>query len=165
MPLKPRNPPARRATSDELRASIQQFVRSFGLLTADQTPCGVALSPSYAHALAVLNEREQRGSSSTQQDLVGLLGIDKSNVARLCARMADRGDVLQADSPTDGRAWSLALTAKGRQLALRVEAASRARFERMLAAMPSEAARAEVLHALAVLNDAVIATRRMEETP
>jgi DNA-binding MarR family transcriptional regulator len=159
MPPKSKTPSASRTTSDDLRASIQRFVRAFGLLTADQTPCGVALSPSYAHALTVLKERE----SSTQQDLAGVLGIDKSNVARLCAKMAERGDVVQADSPTDGRAWSLTLTAKGRQLATRVEAASRARFDRMLSAMPSDAARADVLRALAVLNDAVATTRRMEE--
>ena len=72
---------------------------------------------------------------------------------------------MQADSPTDGRAWSLTLSTKGRQLAARVEAASRARFDRMLAAMPSEAARADVLRALAVLNDAVVATRQMEQAP
>jgi DNA-binding MarR family transcriptional regulator len=165
MPSQPKKPSPARATSDDLRTSIQRFVRSFGLLTADQTPCGVALSPSHAHALMVLKEREQQGAASTQQDLVRLLGIDKSNVARLCAKMAERGDVLQVDSATDGRAWSLALTTKGRQLALRVEAASRLRFERMLSAMPSDAARGDVLRALAVLNDAVAATRRMEETP
>src|SRR6187549_3310855 len=80
---------------DVLRTSIQRFVRSFGLLNGDQTPCGMALSPSQAHALMALLDRERRGETSTQQDLVKVLGVDKSNVTRLCAKLLQTGHLAQ----------------------------------------------------------------------
>jgi hypothetical protein len=39
------------ATARELQASVQAFVRSFGLLVTKQNPCGEPISPSIAHAL------------------------------------------------------------------------------------------------------------------
>jgi DNA-binding MarR family transcriptional regulator len=154
---------SRRPSGDALRASIQRFVRSFGLLSSAQTPCGVPLPPSHAHALMALLDRERRGERSTQQDLVKVLGVDKSNVTRLCAKMVDAGHVLQDPSPDDGRAWSVSLTAKGHRVAERVEDASRTRFERLLAALPSDGAQAAVIQALDLLNDAIAKTRRMED--
>lgn len=150
---------------DALRDSIQRFVRSFGLLNGDQTPCGVPLSPSHAHALMALLDRERRGESTTQQELVKVLVVDKSNVTRLCAKMLEAGHVAQQPSPDDGRAWLVSLTTKGRRLAERVEDASRARFDRVLAALPSGAARAAVLRSLDLLNDALLETRKLEEGP
>ncbi len=154
----------RAAPGSQLRACIQRFVRIFGLLTADQTPCGIALSPSYAHALMVLLDRQRIDDPCGQQDLVKVLGINKSNVARLCAKMVEGGHVVQGDSPTDGRAWTLRLTASGQRLAARVEEASHTRFDRVLAALPSPGARKSVIHALEMLNEAIAATRRLEET-
>jgi DNA-binding IclR family transcriptional regulator len=43
-----------------------------------------------------LLDRERRRESSTQQDLVRVLGVDKSNVARLCAKMLEAGQLAQA---------------------------------------------------------------------
>jgi DNA-binding MarR family transcriptional regulator len=146
-----------------LRTSIQRFVRSFGLLNGDQTPGGVALSPSHAHALMALLDRERREESSTQQDLVKILGVDKSNVTRLCAKMLEAGHLVQQPSPHDGRAWLVSLRLEGRRLAERVEDASRTRFDRVLAALPSETARATVLRSLDLLNDALMETSKLEE--
>jgi DNA-binding MarR family transcriptional regulator len=146
-----------------LRTSIQRFVRSFGLLSSAQTPCGMPLPLSHAHALMALLERERRAESSTQQDLVKVLGVDKSNVTRLCAKMVEAGHVAQQPSPDDGRAWCVSLTSKGRRIAERVEDASRTRFDHLLAALPSNAVRATVIQSLDLLNDAIAKTRRMEE--
>jgi DNA-binding MarR family transcriptional regulator len=153
-----------RPTGNDLRAAIQRFVRTFGLLTADQTPCGQPLAPSYAHGLMVLLDRERLGSTTSQQDLVQVLGIDKSNVARMCAQMSAKGHVLQRDAEHDGRAWSLELTPAGRRLAGRVEESSRGRFDRILQALPSPAARASVLRSLELLNEAIVATHAQEAT-
>jgi DNA-binding MarR family transcriptional regulator len=155
---------SRQPSGGALRTSIQRFVRSFGLLGSSQTPCGMPLSPSHAHALMALLERGRRADGSTQQDLVKVLGVDKSNVTRLCAKMVDAGHVLQDPSPDDGRAWSVSLTAKGRRVAVQVEDASRTRFDRLLAALPSDAARAAVIQSLDLLNEAIAETRRMEES-
>jgi DNA-binding MarR family transcriptional regulator len=149
---------------DLLRASIQRFVRTFGLLDGDQTPCGVPLAPTHAHALAALLDRDRRETASTQQDLVKVLGIDKSNVARLCARMIEAGHLIHTESLEDGRVWRLSLTPKGRRLAERVEGASRSRFDHIVAALPSAAARSAVIRSLDLLNEAISATRKLEES-
>jgi len=149
---------------DLLRRSIQRFVRTFGLLDGDQTPCGVPLAPTHAHALMALFDRERRDTASVQQDLVRVLGIDKSNVARLCAKMIKVGHLAQSESTEDGRTRRLSLTPKGRRLAERVEEASRIRFDHVLAALPSDTARTAVVRSLELLNDAILATRKMEES-
>lgn len=142
---------------------MQRFVRSFGLLAADQTPCGTPISTSYAHALVLLLERGERGERSTQQELGEALGIDKSNVARLCAKMQRAGHATQQRSESDGRARLLALTAPGRRLAERVQSASRDRFAQLLAALPSDDTRASVLASLEALNGAIASTRPWEK--
>ncbi|MEZ4392415.1 MAG: MarR family winged helix-turn-helix transcriptional regulator [Polyangiales bacterium] len=105
-----------------LRALLQQTLRRAGALREGATPCGHALPIAHAHALmALLAEGPMR-----QQALGGLLGIDKSNVARLCARMEALGHAAQRPDPRDARARQVTLTAKGRRLAGEVDARRRA---------------------------------------
>lgn len=148
--------------AERLRSAIQRFVRSFGLLASDQTPCGTTISTSHAHALVVLLDRDRRGERPTQQALGEVLGIDKSNVARLCAKLEHAGHLTRQPSPTDGRARLLTLTASGRRLAKRIETASRDRFARLLAALPSGDTRDAVLASLEALNEAIVTTRKSE---
>lgn len=137
-----------------LRSLVQRFVRAFGLLSADQTPCGKPLAVSHAHALMVLAERSSERRRATQQELGQALGIDKSNVARLCAKMERAGHVKQERSPHDGRSRLLSLTRAGRKVAESVEASSRRRFQQILDALDQEA-RPKLLTALTHLNNAV----------
>lgn len=148
--------------AERLRVAVQRFVRSFGLLATDQTPCGRPIATSYAQALVVLLERGRRQERSTQRELGQALGIDKSNVARLCAKMQRKGHVAQVRSPTDGRARLVALTVSGRRVAERVEVASRDRFAELLAALHSDDTRVAVLASLEALNGAIATTRRSE---
>lgn len=145
-----------------LRAAVQQFVCSFGLLAGDQTPCGQPLAPSHAHALMLLASPEQRGARTSQQGLAYSLGIDKSSAARLCAKMERLGDIDQQRPPDDGRARLVGLTPQGRRVAERLDAASRARFQRVLEAMPSSRARKNVIAAMRDLNEVVAAVGRLE---
>lgn len=147
-----------------LRAQLQAFVRGFGLLSDASTPCGKPLAVSHAHALQVLLERRRRGEPTHHKDLTFALGLDKSNVARLCARMEAAGHVEQRRSSADGRAREITLTAKGLKLAREVDAASRHRFERVLSAIP-HAERKRVLAALGTLNEAVHTVREGDESP
>ncbi len=140
------------AAAEELRLLVQRFVRSFGLLVTRQTPCGHPVSPSYAHALMVLLERE--GALTTQTDLAVALGIDKSNVARLCARLEAEGHAEQTPLPEDARSRQLELSARGRRLAEQLKASSLQRFQRVLRAVPA-AKRTQLLESLVLLNDAV----------
>jgi DNA-binding MarR family transcriptional regulator len=132
-----------------LRQTMQRLVRRFGALAAEATPCGKPLPIAHAHALMILEL-----GPLTQQALGAELAIDKSNVARLCAKMAEAGHVVQAATEHDGRSRTVALTAKGRRLAAEVGAASRARFGALLKALPP-AQRANVIDALRHLVDAV----------
>jgi DNA-binding MarR family transcriptional regulator len=158
------SPPELAAQAEALRGAVQQFVRTFGLLSGDQTPCGEPLATSHAHALMILLPRAGARPAVMQQELASALGIDKSNIARLCAKMERAGHVAQQRSPTDGRARLVELTARGRRLAEQVDAASRARFAAVLAAVP-EACRPTLLDALDVLNDAAARVAPLASKP
>jgi DNA-binding MarR family transcriptional regulator len=154
--------PARQPTDQQaahrdveaLRAHVQEFVRRFGLLVTKQTPCGLPISPSYAHALMLLLQRSRDGLMTLHSDLAGSLGIDKSNVARLCERMVDAKHAVQTVPPADGRSRLVTLTTAGTRLAQRIEQGSRDRFAAVTAMIPDGKRRA-VIAALADLNAAV----------
>jgi DNA-binding MarR family transcriptional regulator len=149
------------ALATVLRTRVQAFVRGFGLLREAETPCGKPIATSHAHALMWLLEQEAAAATPRQKELADALGLDKSNVARLCRRMELAGHVAQGRSEVDGRARTLALTAVGRRLASEVQAASLARFGEVLASIPRRE-RARVLAALEILNGAVAAAHRGE---
>jgi DNA-binding MarR family transcriptional regulator len=136
--------------AEELRQAAQRFFRRFGALASSTTPCGKPLSMAHAHALMVL----LAGGELSQQRLGGELRIDKSNVARLCAKMVEEGQARQRACKEDGRSRLVSLTAKGEKLAREVEAASRERFGALLRGIP-ESHRSEVIQALQLLTDAL----------
>jgi DNA-binding MarR family transcriptional regulator len=103
----------------------------------------------------VLLEATRKGARLAQRELGQALGIDKSNVARLCRRMESAGHVVQSRSTDDGRARLLSLTAVGKRLAKNVEFSSRDRFRRLMAVIPQES-RARVLSSLTCLNRALL---------
>jgi DNA-binding MarR family transcriptional regulator len=72
----------------------------------------------------------------SQQELGKALHIDKSNVARLCAKLVESGHARQRPSESDGRSRMVSLTAEGKRLARDVDAASHARFGAVLAGLP-----------------------------
>jgi DNA-binding MarR family transcriptional regulator len=136
-----------------LRANVQGFVRRFGLLSEDSTPCGQPLPLSHAHALMFL--LDQGGAKAVcQRDLAAALGLDKSSVARLCGRMESAGHVDQKRSEADGRAREVELTIQGIRVARQIEKGSRERFARILAAIPMKQ-RGQVVEAIEILNAAL----------
>jgi len=142
-------------TARELQTSVQAFVRSFGLLVTKQTPCGQPVSPSVAHALMFLLERKNAGASIYQHELAELLGLDRSSVQRLCARLESDGRVKQRPAPDDARTRQVELTASGQRMASNIEAASLQRFTRIVEAIPVPK-RQPLLDALQVLTAAVL---------
>lgn len=131
------------AESDELRRLMQRLFRRFGALATDRTPCGKPLPVAHAHALMVLLSKGE----VSQRDLGAELCIDKSNVARLCAKMVEAGHVRQRADANDGRSRRVTLTKRGQSLAKEVEVASGARFSALLAAVP-KGRRDQVVEAL-----------------
>lgn len=110
---------------------MQRLFRLFGALSEDTTPCGKPLSMAHAHALHLLAQGER-----SQQELGLELHIDKSNVARLCGKMADMGHVVQTQSPRDKRSRLVKLTPKGARLASEVGEGSLKRFRQLLEGIP-----------------------------
>lgn len=137
-------------TVQTLEAGVTAFVRAFGLHQGEVTPCGQPLSVSEAHALLAL--RQQPGVR--QGDLAAALELEKSTVSRLVKHLLDRGWVARDPDERDARAVTLHLTPAGAQLAQRVAAARRHKFERLLDALP-EAQRPAVLAALHTLVEAL----------
>ena len=132
--------------ADELRRLMQRLFRRFGALATDSTPCGKPVSMVHAHALMTLLAKGEL----SQQELGAELCVDKSNVARLCAKMAEAGHVKQRASELDGRSRLVSLSARGERLAREVDAASRARFGALLAGLPA-GRRAHVVDTLQLL--------------
>ena len=116
--------------TDEFRGLMQQFIRRFGLLSADRTPCGKPLASSDAHALMLLLDAADDGMLSSA--LASRLGIDKSTGSRVVARLTEAGHISTAPSTDDARAKPIRLTKKGVRVATEVQMASRDRFARLL---------------------------------
>jgi DNA-binding MarR family transcriptional regulator len=129
---------------------MQRLFRRFGALATDSTPCGKPLSMAHAHSLMILMARGEL----SQQELGAELCIDKSNVARLCAKMVEAGHVTQRACEHDGRSRRVSLTPRGARLAREVDASSRARFSALLAAIP-ERRHGHVVDALQLVVDAL----------
>jgi DNA-binding MarR family transcriptional regulator len=134
----------------ELEEHMIAFVRAFGLHQGDRTPCGKPVSVAEAHALLELT----RHAPLAQRDLAAWLRLEKSTVSRLVVQLVERGWVLREQSQMDGRVLLLSLTDDGRQIAGELAVARRARFERLLSAIP-EAKRRDVSDALGVLVEAL----------
>ena len=129
-----------------LQTRIAAFVREFGLLQPDQTPCGMPVSVSMAHTLADLSEAE----GLSQTELAVRLRLEKSTVSRLVAELRQRGWIERRRDQTDGRVVRLFLTPEGRAQADRLQAARAVRFGQ-LAGRLSNTDRAAVEHALDLL--------------
>ena len=137
--------------SRQLRSAIQTAIRRLGALSEDKTPCGKDLAVSDAHALQLLRER----GALPQGALQSLLGLNKSSVSRLRARLEETGRIEANLGRSGGRPISvLALTAKGHKLAGELDEASGERFAQLLQRIPV-GRRAPVLAALDDLNDAL----------
>lgn len=122
--------------AENFRRLLQEVFRKFGVLGEGRTPCGKALSISHAHALMVLLEAELSKSEMSQQVLSKILGIDKSNVTRLCQKMTRSGHIAQERGKHDARVRIVSLTNRGRKLAEEVNCASRERFGKVLTGIP-----------------------------
>jgi DNA-binding MarR family transcriptional regulator len=132
----------------QLQAEMIGFIRAFGLLASDRTPCGQPLAPSDAHALTEVVD----SGGVTQRELVDRLRLDRSSVSRLVDRLVARGWVERTDGP-DRRTVRLVPTSAGRAVAAEVAGARAARFAELLKAVPADR-RDQVLDTLRLLTAA-----------
>ena len=76
---------------------------------------GVRLQLMEVHVLRIVLAQE----GCTQVDIIRETRRDKAQIGKLVAALVDRGLLSKAPDPADGRRQLLALTAKGREVALK----------------------------------------------
>lgn len=91
-----------------LRAQVQTFVRRFGLLENNVTPCGFPLSVSQVYAMEQL---EKNATSITE--LASFLGLERSTVSRLVDDLVRGEFVIREVNPANRREVVLNLSDKG----------------------------------------------------
>ncbi len=144
--------PATKTGADlELQERMVALIRAFGLHKPDETPCGNPVSVAEAHALMELARED---GPLVQKELAARMRLEKSTVSRLVGLLEGRGWVERRRSTTDGRAFEVSLTAEGGKAASEIAGARRAKFARVLEAIP-EGARGSVLDAMRTLEKAM----------
>jgi len=133
-----------------MAAAIHRFVRDFGLLQPDRTPCGKPLTVTQAHALAVIANQPD----ITQRDLGATLGLARATTSELISQLAIRGWISQHTSPVDRRQRSIRLTAAGRRIAIEIDDARQALMRDLVVDL-SATQRARVVDAVELLADTV----------
>jgi len=88
-----------------------------------------------------------------QISLAGLVAVDRSNAARLCAALEERGLIRRVPDPQDRRARRLSLTAEGHSLLRRAEPAVRRVQDDLLAPL-SATQRGAFMQALRTITEA-----------
>ncbi len=134
----------------DLQERMIALIRAFGLHKPDETPCGKPVSVAEAHALMELS----RAETLVQKELASRLRLEKSTVSRLVGMLEGHGWVERSRSLEDGRAVELRLTGAGRRTAEGISEARRAKFARVLEAIP-EGERESVLEAMKILEEAM----------
>src|SRR4051794_33125278 len=98
----------------ELERHLTGFIRAFGLLAADVTPCGEPVPVSEAHAITEL----AGAGPLSQRELGDRLQLTKGTVSRIVRLLAERGWVRQLRHARGG--VELRLTSAGRAAAKRI---------------------------------------------
>jgi DNA-binding MarR family transcriptional regulator len=75
---------------------------------------------------------------AAQNALVNATGFDRATIAEMLGRMVSRGWVARSRDPEDGRAWTMHITAEGRNLLLDRISKIVAAQEEILAPLPEE---------------------------
>jgi len=123
--------------AETLRGLIRALVRRFGLLDQSHTPCGLPMTVSDAHALV-----EILGNPRIEPlELSRRLGLSKSAVSRLLARLKKRGQLRQERNSDDGRYSNLILTEKGNRIARMIDRESLLLFEAIFAGIDEREAK------------------------
>lgn len=117
---------------DEIRTASRLMVRELGFMSA--TLAATDYSPSAVHTLLEISLR----GAMTAAQLVQILGLEKSSVSRMLARLVTAGELQEIPSAGDGRFKQLALTAKGAATVAKINAYGAMRVVNALAHLSDE---------------------------
>lgn len=101
---------------EEIRISSRLMVRELGFM--NHTLAATDYSPSVVHTLL---EIEARGSL-TAAGIVQILGLEKSSVSRMLAKLVKAGELEETSSSEDARFKQLSLSPQGRETVRRINA-------------------------------------------
>ncbi|MEN5158699.1 bifunctional helix-turn-helix transcriptional regulator/GNAT family N-acetyltransferase [Achromobacter spanius] len=104
---------------DEIRSASRTIVRELGFMRP--TLAGTAYSASAVHALLEIDA--QGGVAAAH--LVSALGLEKSSVSRMLAKLLAAGDIAESASAEDARLKQLTLTGQGKALVKKIHAYGR----------------------------------------
>ncbi|WP_028604442.1 bifunctional helix-turn-helix transcriptional regulator/GNAT family N-acetyltransferase [Ottowia thiooxydans] len=104
------------AEIDSIRAASRMMVRELGFM--NPTLASTGYSASAVHALLEIDAREDM----TSAQLVQLLGLEKSSVSRMLAKLVAAGELREEAVSNDGRIKLLRLTEKGRTTVAQIHA-------------------------------------------
>ncbi|WP_149180750.1 MarR family transcriptional regulator [Streptomyces sp. TRM49041] len=135
-------------SAEDFADAFVHFVRAFGLLDADRTPCGAAMSTAEAHAVTTL-----RAGRMPQRVLGERLHLTKSTTSRLVDQLRARGWVDRVADPGDGRVQLVGLTDQGERVAADVSRRRAERLTELLDRVP-KAQRRTVIRTLHLLEEA-----------
>lgn len=145
----------------QIRTASRLMVRELGFMNT--TLAASHYSPSAVHTLLEVSVR----GTITAAQLVTLLGLEKSSVSRMVARLLAAGELEERPCAEDARSKSLALTAKGHDTVATINAYGTRRVVEALAHLDETQQRtvasglAAYAQALAQCRDAALA----ETTP
>ncbi|RUL52122.1 MarR family winged helix-turn-helix transcriptional regulator [Lysinibacillus antri] len=140
----------------ELRNTVQKFVRLFGLLEQNVTPCGFNLSPSQVFAL-----QELENKTLTIGELAELLFLERSTVSRLVDSLVKGGFVNRLLNEANRREVLVSLTEKGGSSLKQVREQSIQYYVSILNGV-SEDCQHQILSGLKLFND-VLSKKRSKQ--
>ncbi|TLS52163.1 MarR family transcriptional regulator [Paenibacillus antri] len=133
----------------QLRLSIQRFIRLFGFLEQNVTPCGFPLSVSQVIAL-----QELEHDKLTLTEVTERVQLERSSVSRLVDQLVKEGFLNREPNKENRREVLLSLTPRGTNALHKVREQS-VSFYRQVLQHISEPDHGKILEAFQLLNDAL----------
>lgn len=145
---------------DAIRVSSRLMVRELGFMAS--TLAATDYSPSAVHTLVEISARGEM----TAAQLVPLLGLEKSSVSRMLARLIAAGELEEGASTQDARAKCLRLTARGQETVRQINAYGSARVVSAIQSLTA-AQQQTIADGLSLYAGALLAcrTRQQEDPP
>ncbi|HDR2783514.1 MULTISPECIES: bifunctional helix-turn-helix transcriptional regulator/GNAT family N-acetyltransferase [Enterobacter] len=135
-----------------IRRSSRLMVRELGFMAS--TLASTPYSPSAVHTLVEIALRKEM----TAGQLVQLLGLEKSSVSRMLARLIAAGELEEVVSTDDARSKCLRLTAKGHDTVHKINTFSNARVVSAIKSL-APAQQETISRGLSLYADALLACR------
>ena len=135
-----------------IRRSSRLMVRELGFMAS--TLASTPYSPSAVHTLVEIALRKEM----TAGQLVQLLGLEKSSVSRMLARLIAAGELEEVVSADDARSKCLRLTAKGHDTVHKINTFSNTRVVSAIKSL-QPAQQETISRGLSLYADALLACR------